>query len=87
LRNLKKEKLNKKEDLLDFGIGEPLDKPSDSTLLSLIEHSTKDESNYYSDNGTVYFNQEIIKYMKNVINLQFINKLILEKILNCSTIR
>lgn len=69
LIRLKKEKLNKKEDLLDFGIGEPLDKPSDSTLLSLIEQSTKDESNYYSDNGTVYFNQEIIKYMKSEYNI------------------
>jgi len=63
LMKLKKEKMSQGVNLLDFGIGEPLDKPSDSTLYGLVESLTKDGSNYYSDNGMEYFNDEIIKYM------------------------
>ena len=45
LIRLKKEKLSKNTELLDFGIGEPLDMPSDSTLLSLINNSLKPDHN------------------------------------------
>ena len=63
LIKLKKEKLKGKIELLDFGIGEPQQMPSSSTLLTLISSSLKEDANYYSDNGTEYFNNEIIKYM------------------------
>ena len=69
LIKLKKEKLSKNEGLLDFGIGEPLDMPSDSTLISLINNSLKQGSNYYSDNGMEFFNQGIIKYMNEEYNI------------------
>lgn len=64
LIRLKKEKLSKNTELLDFGIGEPLDMPSDSTLLSLINNSLKEKSNYYSDNGMDFFNDGVKKYME-----------------------
>ena len=72
LIKLKKEKLKEEVELLDFGIGEPQQMPSSSTLLTLISSSLNEGSNYYSDNGTEYFNKEIIKYLRSEydINLE-----------------
>lgn len=60
----KNELISKGLHILDFGIGEPLDTPSEKTILSLINTSLKDGSNLYSDNGTSFFNKGIIKFMK-----------------------
>lgn len=65
LLKLKKEKKKDNSiDLLDFGIGEPNDLPSRSTIITLSKEANKLENSKYADNGVDDFNQGIIEYMK-----------------------
>ncbi len=70
---------NSDKELLDFGIGEPLDKPSKEVLSSFGRHVFEDGSNYYTDNGIEEFNEAARFYMNRVYDVE-INK---DEVIHC----